>query len=34
MSANIEECDVLIGVKEVPIEALVPNKKYILLVSN
>ncbi len=25
---NMDECDVLIGVKEVPIEALIPNKKY------
>lgn len=25
---NITDCDVMIGVKEVPIEALIPNKKY------
>lgn len=25
---NVDDCDVLIGVKEVPIEALIPNKKY------
>ncbi len=25
---NVSDCDVLIGVKEVPIEALIPNKKY------
>ena len=25
---NVEDCDVLLGVKEVPIEALIPNKKY------
>ena len=25
---NMTDCDVLIGVKEVPIEALIPNKKY------
>lgn len=25
---KMEECDVLLGVKEVPIEALIPNKKY------
>ena len=24
----INDCDVMIGVKEVPIEALIPNKKY------
>ncbi len=28
VSDNIEDCDVLIGVKEVPIDALMPNKKY------
>lgn len=28
ISQNIENCDVLLGVKEVPIEALIPNKKY------
>lgn len=28
MSSNMERCDVLIGVKEVPISALIPNKKY------
>lgn len=26
--SKMEECDVLLGVKEVPIDALVPNKKY------
>ena len=25
---KMEQCDVLLGVKEVPIEALIPNKKY------
>ena len=25
---NVEDCDVLLGVKEVPISALIPNKKY------
>ncbi|AUP81548.1 NAD(P)-dependent oxidoreductase [Flavivirga eckloniae] len=25
---NVEDCDVMIGVKEVPIENLIPNKKY------
>lgn len=25
---NVEDCDVLLGVKEVPIHALIPNKKY------
>ncbi|WP_435623151.1 NAD(P)-dependent oxidoreductase [Flagellimonas sp.] len=25
---NVEDCDVMLGVKEVPIEALIPNKKY------
>lgn len=25
---NVSDCDVMLGVKEVPIEALVPNKKY------
>ncbi|MCD6544681.1 MAG: alanine dehydrogenase [Flavobacteriaceae bacterium] len=25
---NIKDCDVMLGVKEVPIEALIPNKKY------
>lgn len=28
VSSKIEECDVLLGVKEVPIAALIPNKKY------
>ncbi|AIY11834.1 NAD(P)-dependent oxidoreductase [Cellulophaga baltica] len=28
LSADMEECDVLLGVKEVPIEDLIPNKKY------
>ena len=28
VSSNMSDCDVLIGVKEVPIEALLPNKKY------
>ncbi|MEP1489721.1 MAG: NAD(P)-dependent oxidoreductase [Algibacter sp.] len=28
VSENILDCDVMIGVKEVPIEALIPNKKY------
>ena len=25
---DVSDCDVLLGVKEVPIEALIPNKKY------
>lgn len=28
VSSNMEDCDILIGVKEVPIENLIPNKKY------
>lgn len=28
VTQNMEECDVLLGVKEVPIDALIPNKKY------
>ncbi len=28
VAAEMEQCDVLLGVKEVPIEALIPNKKY------
>ncbi|MBS9462924.1 alanine dehydrogenase [Flagellimonas sp. 389] len=28
VSQNIDDCDVLLGVKEVPIDALIPNKKY------
>lgn len=28
VSNDVSDCDVLIGVKEVPIEALIPNKKY------
>ena len=28
VSTDIEDCEVLLGVKEVPIEALIPNKKY------
>lgn len=28
VSSNMDDCDVLIGVKEVPIENLIPNKKY------
>jgi len=28
LTENMEQCDVLLGVKEVPIEALIPNKKY------
>lgn len=28
LTDNMEQCDVLLGVKEVPIEALIPNKKY------
>lgn len=28
VASSIEACDVLIGVKEVPIESLIPNKKY------
>ncbi|MFN2261874.1 MAG: NAD(P)-dependent oxidoreductase, partial [Psychroflexus sp.] len=28
VSTNLSECDVMLGVKEVPIDALIPNKKY------
>ncbi len=28
ISSELDSCDVLFGVKEVPIEALIPNKKY------
>ncbi len=28
VSNNVSDCDVMLGVKEVPIEALIPNKKY------
>lgn len=28
VSSDISDCDVLLGVKEVPMEALIPNKKY------
>ena len=28
MASDMEKCDVLLGVKEVPIDALIPNKKY------
>lgn len=28
LSKNMTDCDVLLGVKEVPIDALIPNKKY------
>tara|TARA_R110000868_G_scaffold87807_2_gene245193 strand:+ start:141 stop:1346 length:1206 start_codon:yes stop_codon:yes gene_type:complete len=28
LSSKMEDCDVLLGVKEVPVEALIPNKKY------
>lgn len=28
VTTNMNDCDVLIGVKEVPIESLIPNKKY------
>lgn len=28
VASKMEECDVLLGVKEVPIQALIPNKKY------
>ncbi len=28
VASSMEDCDVLIGVKEVPLEALIPNKKY------
>ena len=28
VTQNVEDCDVLLGVKEVPVEALIPNKKY------
>lgn len=28
VASQMKECDVLLGVKEVPIEALIPNKKY------
>ena len=26
---NISDCDILVGVKEVPVESLIPNKKYV-----
>ena len=28
VSENVSDCDVLLGVKEVPVDALIPNKKY------
>jgi len=28
LTDNLSDCDVLLGVKEVPVEALIPNKKY------
>ncbi|NJX14711.1 NAD(P)-dependent oxidoreductase [Tamlana crocina] len=28
VTQNVSDCDVMIGVKEVPVEALIPNKKY------
>ena len=28
VASKMEDCDVLLGVKEVPISALIPNKKY------
>ena len=28
VSDNLTDCDVLLGVKEVPIDSLIPNKKY------
>ena len=28
VTSDVSDCDVLIGVKEVPVEALIPNKKY------
>lgn len=28
VTSNVDDCDVMIGVKEVPIEAIIPNKKY------
>lgn len=28
LTSNLNDCDVLLGVKEVPIDALIPNKKY------
>ncbi|HEX9827772.1 MAG TPA: NAD(P)-dependent oxidoreductase [Flavobacteriaceae bacterium] len=28
VTENVSDCDVMIGVKEVPVEALIPNKKY------
>ncbi len=28
VTENIDDCDVMLGVKEVPVEALIPNKKY------
>ncbi|AWX43599.1 Saccharopine dehydrogenase (NADP(+), L-lysine-forming) [Flagellimonas maritima] len=28
VSQNVQDCDVLLGVKEVPIDSLIPNKKY------
>ena len=29
VTENMSDCDVLFGVKEVPIDALIPNKKYL-----
>ncbi|WP_194765842.1 NAD(P)-dependent oxidoreductase [Tamlana sp. I1] len=29
VTTNVSDCDVFIGIKEVPIQALIPNKKYI-----
>lgn len=28
VTSNLQDCDILLGVKEVPIQALIPNKKY------
>ena len=30
VSTDMTDCDVLFGVKEVPIDALIPNKKYVI----
>ena len=33
VTADMSDCDVLFGVKEVPVDALIPNKKYFFLSS-
>ena len=31
VTTDISDCDVLFGVKEVPVDALIPNKKYFFI---